>query len=112
MDMDKIEAATTITVVIAATRNWRKIIKDRIIKRIDDMVAINGPLLKVNNRAENCNNRVTHHITIIIAKLLPKPWLIRMVYKCPDEKATVTTVVRSRREPAITGFPVVSAARE
>ena len=70
-----------------------------------------GPLLNVNNKAENCANSRSDHTVIFIMKLLSKPWSTLEVYKCADEETTVTIMVISNNEPAVTGFPVVSAAR-
>ena len=107
-----VTAITIAKVAMAATRNLRKIIRVSISKNIDEIVAIPGPLLYVNNSPENCTDNVAHHVMDLIMNALLKPWLMLMVYKCVVKQATVTKIVISSNEPAVTAFPVVRVTRE
>ena len=54
----KVAAIAIVTVAMAATWNLRKIIRVNISKTIDEIVAISGPLLYVNNSPENCTDKI------------------------------------------------------
>ena len=108
----KVTAITTAKVAMVATWNLRKIIRVNISKAIDEIVAISGPLLYVNNSPENCTDKIVDHSMALIMNALLKPWLMLMVCKWVVKQATVTKIGINSNDPAVTALPVVSVARE
>ena len=101
-----------VEVVIAVSRNRRKINRDAINKIIDDIVAIIGPLLNVNNCADNCTDNIIDHSKTVIMNFFFSPWFMAKVYRWADENPIVMRIGISSSEPAKTALPVVSVARE
>ena len=107
-----VAAIITAKVAMVATRNLRKIIRVSISKTIDEIAAIAGPLLYVNNSPENCTDNIVDHSMALIMNAFVKPCPTLTVYKWVLKQATVTKIGISSNEPAVTGFPVVSVTRE
>ncbi len=105
IDIDKIAAIATTTIAIATTRNFRKIIKHIISNNIEAAVAMPGPLLNVNNSAENSIDNIADHIIILSMKAFPNPRFILVGYRCADETATVIRMGINSNEPAATALP-------
>ena len=107
-----VAAIAIVTVAMATTRNLRKMVSVNSSKSTDDIVAISGPLLYVNNSPENCTDNIVDHSMDLIMNALLKPWLMLTVYKLVVKQAIVTKIGIRSNEPAVTAFPVVSVARE